>query len=72
LTGLLLLTDIQRWNADGRLLSTRVAFKLLRISDGSVVWEKDVHRVTATTGAGHVGQSSADAVREIMRDLFAS
>jgi ABC-type Mn2+/Zn2+ transport system permease subunit len=72
LSGLLLLTDIQRWNSDGRLLSTRVDFKLLRISDGGVVWEKDVRRVTVTTGTGHVGQASSDAVKEIVRELFDS
>ena len=73
LSGLLLVTDIQRWDADGRqLLATRVDFKLLRISDGSVIWERNVRRVVSTTGAGHLGQASADAVKEIMRELFGS
>jgi ABC-type Mn2+/Zn2+ transport system permease subunit len=73
LSGLLLLSDIQRWNADGRqLLATRVDFKLLRISDGQILWEKNVRRVISTTGAGHLGQASADAVKEIMRELFGS
>jgi ABC-type Mn2+/Zn2+ transport system permease subunit len=73
LSGLLLLSDIQRWNADGRqLLVTRVDFKLLRISDGRILWEKIVSRVISTTGAGHLGQASSDAVREIMRELFGS
>jgi len=73
LSGLLLLSDIQRWNADGRqLLVTRVDFKLLRISDGRILWEKNVRRVTSTTGAGHLGQASADAVKDIMRELFDS
>ena len=73
LAGLLLLSDIQRWNADGRqLLSTRVDFKLLRISDGEVVWERNVRRAIFTAGAGHLGQASADAVKEIMRELFGS
>ena len=70
LSGLLLVTDIQRWSADGRqLLSTRVDFKLLRISDGSVLWEKTTQRVISTTGA-NLNQASADAVKEIMRELF--
>jgi ABC-type Mn2+/Zn2+ transport system permease subunit len=73
LSGLLLLSDIQRWNADARqLLSTRVDFKLLRISDGEVVWETNVRRVISTTGAGHLGQAASDAVRVIMRELFGS
>jgi ABC-type Mn2+/Zn2+ transport system permease subunit len=72
LSGLLLVSDIQRWNADGRqLLSTRVDFKLLRITDGSVVWEKTVQRVISLTGA-NLSQASADAIKEIMRDLFDS
>jgi hypothetical protein len=73
LSGLLLVTDIQRWDADGRqLLATRVDFKLLRISDGSLVWEKNVRRVISTVGAGHMGQASSDAVKEIMGELFDS
>ena len=71
LSGLLLITDIQRWNADGRqILSSRVAFKLLRISDGRPVWERTVRRVVATTGAAHLGQASNDAVRDILREIF--
>jgi ABC-type Mn2+/Zn2+ transport system permease subunit len=70
LSGLLLLTDVQRWSAEGRqLLSTRVDFKLLRISDGSVLWEKRTQRVISTTGA-NLNQASADAIKEIMREFF--
>jgi ABC-type Mn2+/Zn2+ transport system permease subunit len=70
LSGLLLVTNIQRWSADGRQpLSTRVDFKLLRISDGSVMWEKTTQRVISATGA-NLTQASADAVKEIMRELF--
>jgi ABC-type Mn2+/Zn2+ transport system permease subunit len=73
LTGVIWLTDIQRWDAGGgQLLNARVDFKLLRISDGTVVWERNVRRVVSTTGAGHVGQASGDAIREIMRDIFGS
>lgn len=72
LSGLLLIADIQRWNADGRqLLSTRVDFKLVRIHDGSVVWEKTAQRVISTTGA-NLSQASADAIKEIMREIFGS
>jgi hypothetical protein len=72
LSGLLLLTNVQRWNADGRqLLSMRVDFKLLRLDDSSVIWEKTAQRVISTTGASHLGQASTDAVEEIMRELFA-
>jgi hypothetical protein len=72
LSGLLLVTAIQRWDAAGRqLLATRVDFKLLRISDGSLVWEKNVRRVISTAGAGHLAQASEDAAREIVYDLFA-
>ncbi|HEU4343641.1 MAG TPA: hypothetical protein VFU31_18985, partial [Candidatus Binatia bacterium] len=73
LSGLLLMTNIQRWHADGRqLLSARVDFKLLRISDGGVLWEKTVQRVILTAGAGHLGQASSDAAKEIVREIFGS
>ncbi|HEY6363342.1 MAG TPA: metal ABC transporter permease [Candidatus Binatia bacterium] len=71
-SGFLLVTDVQRWNVEGRqLLSTRVAFKLLRIGGGSVVWEHTVQRVISTTGAD-LSQASADAVKEIIREVFGS
>jgi ABC-type Mn2+/Zn2+ transport system permease subunit len=71
LSGLLLITNVQRWNADGRqLLSARVDFKLLRLDDSSVIWEKTARRVISTTGAAHLGQASADAVQQIMREIF--
>jgi ABC-type Mn2+/Zn2+ transport system permease subunit len=70
MSGQLLVSDIQRWNADGgQLLRTRVDFKLLRITDGTVLWKKTVQRVISMSGAT-LNQASADAVGEIMREVF--
>ncbi|HWO43881.1 MAG TPA: metal ABC transporter permease, partial [Candidatus Eisenbacteria bacterium] len=72
LSGLLLLSDLLRWQSDGRLLRARVGFRLVRISDGAVVWQRDVRRVVAATGPADFGQASADGVQAIVRELFGS
>lgn len=71
LTGALFLADILRWNVDSKQFVSVVAdFKLVRIADGAVLWETRYQRAVPTPSATNVGQASADAVREIVRQLF--
>jgi hypothetical protein len=73
LTGVLFLSDILRWNVDSRqFISAVVDFKLLRITDGAVLWETRYQRAVPTPSATNVGQASTDAVREIVRQIFES
>jgi ABC-type Mn2+/Zn2+ transport system permease subunit len=73
LTGLLFLSDILRWNADSKQFISVVAdFKLLRIADGAVLWERRYQRAVPTPSATNLSQASSDAVKIIVRDLFRS
>jgi ABC-type Mn2+/Zn2+ transport system permease subunit len=73
LTGLLFLSDILRWSADSKQFISVVAdFKLLRIADGTVLWERRYQRAVPTPSATNLSQASSDAVKIIVRDLFGS
>jgi len=48
-----------------------VDFKLIEVDDGTVLWERRVQRAIPTPSATNLGQASADAVRAIVRELFA-
>ena len=72
LSGWLLLSDIRRWNTDGRApLRTWVDMRLVRIDNGTINWERQFHKVVPMVGAARLDEASADAVKEIVRDLVA-
>ena len=72
LSGYLLLAEIRRWDGDSPgLLRTWVEFKLVRIEGGVTIWERRVQKVVPSAGA-RLDQASADASREIARELFGS
>jgi zinc transport system permease protein len=72
LSGWLLLSDIRRWNTDGRApLRTWVDVRLVRIDNGTVNWERQFQKVVPMVGAARLDEASADAVKEILRDMFA-
>jgi ABC-type Mn2+/Zn2+ transport system permease subunit len=69
LSGWLLLSDIRRWNTDGRApLSAWVDVKLVYIDNGTVKWEKKFQKVVAA----RLDEVSADAMTEILREMFGS
>jgi ABC-type Mn2+/Zn2+ transport system permease subunit len=72
LSGLVFASEIRRWEGEPqRFVRAVVDFKLIRIDDGTVLWERRIHRAVPTPSATNMGQASTDAVREIVRDLFA-
>ena len=72
LSGWLLLSDIRRWNTDGRApLSTLVEMRLVRIDNGAIIWNKQFQKVVPMVGAARLDEASADAVKEILREMFA-
>jgi len=72
LSGLTFVGEIRRWEVEAqKFVRVLVEFKLIRIDDGAVLWERRVQRAVPTPSATHVGQASTDAVREIVHDLFA-
>jgi ABC-type Mn2+/Zn2+ transport system permease subunit len=72
LSGWLLLSDIRRWSTDGRApLRTWVDMRLVRIDKGTINWERQFQKVVPMVGAARLDEASTDAVKEILRDLFA-
>ncbi|MGH7854489.1 MAG: hypothetical protein ACREP3_13680 [Candidatus Binatia bacterium] len=71
LDGSLFLSEIRRWEADtAGLLRLWVEFKLVRIADGVLLWERRIQKVFAAGRAGNPAEAHNDAVREITKELF--
>jgi hypothetical protein len=72
LSGAIFVSEIWRWEGETqKYVRALVDFKLVRIDDGAVLWERRVQRAIPTPSATNLGQASTDAAREIVRDLFA-
>ena len=72
LSGAVFVSEILRWEGESqKFVRALVDFKLIRIDDGAVLWERRVQRAIPTPSATNLGQASTDAVREIVRELFA-
>ncbi len=72
LSGLIFTSEIWRWEADSRQFVRVFAdFKLIRIDDGTVLWERRIQRAVPTPSATNSGQASTDAATAIVQDLFA-
>ena len=73
LSGTIFVSEILRWEGESqKFVRALVDFKLIRIDDGAVLWARRIQRAVPTPSATNLGQASTDAVREIMRELFAS
>jgi len=72
LSGALFVSEIWRWEGETqKFVRALVDFKLIEVDDGTVLWERRVQRAIPTPSATNLGQASADAVRAIVRELFA-
>ncbi|MGH7872979.1 MAG: metal ABC transporter permease, partial [Candidatus Binatia bacterium] len=72
-SGVILVSEIRRWEADvQKFVRVLVDFKLVRVEDGAVLWERRVRGAIPTPSATNSGQASSDAVKAIVRDLFAA
>lgn len=72
LSGLVFVSELWRWEGEPqKFVRALVDFKLIRIDDGAVLWERRIQRAVPTPSATNQGQAATDAVREIVRDLFA-
>lgn len=70
LSGWLWLTEIRRWDAEPNgMLRSWVEFRLVRIDDGMLSWERRMQKVISSPGA-RLDQSSNDAANAIMREIF--
>ena len=72
LSGALFASEIWRWEIESqKFVRVLVDFKLIRLDDGAVLWERRVQGAIPTPSATNAGQASNDAVKTIVRDLFA-
>jgi hypothetical protein len=72
LSGLALVSDIRRWEVEAGFVRVLADFKLIRIDDGTVLWQRSAQRAVPTPSATNVSQASTDAVRMVVEDLFRS
>ncbi len=71
LDGSLLLSEVHRWAADtAGVLRLWVEFKLVRIADGALLWERRIQKVFPGGRSGNPAEIHSDAVREIVKELF--
>ena len=71
LDGSLLLSEIRRWESDtAGLLRLWVTFKLVRVADGVLLWERRMQKVFPGGRSGNPAEVHSDAVRETVKELF--
>ncbi len=71
LKGVLLLSEIRRWDAEAPgLVRLSVEFKLVRIADGMLLWQRRVQKAIAAPRAGNLAEVYQDAVKEVLREIF--
>ena len=69
--GALLLSEIRRWESEpAGLLRLWVDFKLVRIADGAVEWQRRMQKVVPINRSGNPAEAHQDAVRQVARELF--
>ena len=65
--------EIRRWHTDGRSpLRASVEMQLVRIDDGAVNWQRQFLKTVPVVGAARLDELSADAVKEVLREVFGS
>jgi hypothetical protein len=71
LAGLVLVSEIWRWETDARQFVRVFAdFKLVRTDDGAILWTRRIQRAVPTPSATNTGQASMDAVKNIVSELL--
>jgi len=70
LAGVILVGEIRRWDAEPqKFVRVLAEFKLIRISDGAVLWETRVQRAVPTPSASNLGQAYMDAVKAVASEI---
>jgi hypothetical protein len=71
LSGVAFVSEIWRWEADSKQFVRVVAdFKLMRLDDGAILWQRRVQSAVPTPSATHLGEAYMDAIKGIMREIF--
>ena len=68
----MLASEIRRWEVESqKFVRVLVDFKLIRIEDGAVLWQRRFQGAIPTPSATNLNQASMDAAAKIVRELFA-
>ena len=71
LSDVVLASEVRRWEASSKQFVRVLAdFKLMRLEDGAVLWERRVQSAVPTPSATDLGQAYMDAVKTVMGELF--
>jgi ABC-type Mn2+/Zn2+ transport system permease subunit len=72
LSGLIFVSEIRRWEGEPQRFVRVVAdFKIIRINDGAILWQRRIQGAVPTPGAPFLGQAYRDAAAQIVHNLFA-
>lgn len=72
LSGAVFASEIRRWEVESqKFVRVLVDFKLIRIGDGTVLWQRRIQGAVPTPSATNLNQASMDAAAKIVRELFA-
>jgi ABC-type Mn2+/Zn2+ transport system permease subunit len=71
LSGVVLVSEVRRWEASNKQFVRVLAdFKLVRLEDGNVLWERRVSSAVPTPSATDLGQAYMDAVKTVTAEFF--
>jgi hypothetical protein len=71
LSGLVFVTEILRWeDVASHFVRVSTDFKLIRVEDGAVVWNRRVQRGISTPAATNQGQAYTDAIKAVVNEIF--
>jgi len=71
LSGLVFVSEIWRWEGNPQqFVRVFVDFKLVRLEDGAVLWDRRVQRAVPTPSSTHLGQAYTDAIRAVVHEIF--
>jgi hypothetical protein len=72
ISGLIFVSEIWRWEADPQKFARVVVdFKIVRIDDGAVLWQRRVQRAVPTPSAANLIQAYTDSIKTVVHELFA-
>jgi ABC-type Mn2+/Zn2+ transport system permease subunit len=71
LSGLVFVSEIWRWEGQPQqFVRVFIDFKLVRLDDGAVLWDRRVQRAVPTPSATNQGQAYTDAVKAVVHEIF--
>ena len=71
LSGLVFVSEIWRWEGyPQQFVRVFVDFKLVRLEDGAVLWDRRVQRAVPTPSSTHLGQAYTDAINAVVHEIF--